>query len=115
MTKRQLAAFFLRFAATVASSLLVRLAAIFPIAGWLIGAIALMLLVRVGILAFKWVMYRIQLNSPHYHYNAMSNAAYGGGDQITVGELTEETIGLAIWTTAILFGGLAAWYALAMT
>ncbi|NJR41227.1 MAG: hypothetical protein HC781_23290 [Leptolyngbyaceae cyanobacterium CSU_1_4] len=111
MTKRQLAAFLLRFAASVAVSLLVRLTAIFPITGWLLGAIALLLLVRVGILAFKWVMYRVQLNSPHYHYNSMSNAAYGGVS-ITVEELAEETIGLSIWATAILFGGFAAWYSL---
>jgi hypothetical protein len=112
MTKRQLAAFLLRFAASVAVSLLVRLTAIFSITGWLLGAIALLLVVRVGILVFKWVMYRVQLNSPHYHLNHYSNAAYGDGNQITVGELTEETIGLAIWVTAILFGGLASWYAL---
>jgi hypothetical protein len=112
MTKRQLAAFFLRFAATVASSLLVRLAAIFPITGWLIGAIALLLAVRLGILMFKWAMYRVQMNSPNYYHNTMSSAAYGSGDQITVGELTEETIGLAVWITAILFGGLGAWYSL---
>jgi hypothetical protein len=112
MTKRQLGAFLLRFGASIAASLLVRLAAIFPITGWMIGAIVLLLVVRVGILAFKWILYRVQLNSPHFHYNAMSNAAHGGGNQITVEELTEETIGLAIWTTAILFGGLAAWYAL---
>jgi hypothetical protein len=111
MTKRQLAAFLLRFAASVAVSLLVRLTAIFSITGWLLGAIALLLVVRVGILAFKWVTYRIQLNSPHYHYNSMSNAAYGG-TQITVDELTEETIGLAIWVTGILLGGGSAWYAL---
>jgi hypothetical protein len=112
MTKRQYSAFLLRFSASIAASLLVRLAAVFPITGWMIGAIALLLFVRVGILAFKWVMYRVQMNSPHYHYNSMSNAAYGGSSMISVEDLTEETIGLAIWTTAILFGGLAAWYAL---
>lgn len=111
MTKRQLAAFLLRFSASVAASFLVRLAAMFPITGWLLGAIALLLIVKTVILAFKWMLYRSQLNSPHYHYNSMSNAAYGG-EQITVGELTEETIGLAIWATAILFGGFAAWYSL---
>jgi hypothetical protein len=112
MSKRQYSAFLLRFSASIAASLLVRLAAIFPIVGWMIGAIALLLVVRVGILSFKWVMYRVQLNSPHYHLNHYSNAAYGDGHQITVGELTEETIGLAIWVTAILFGGFAAWYGL---
>jgi hypothetical protein len=115
MSKRQSAAFLLRFSASIAASLLVRLAAIFPITGWAIGAIALLLAVRIGILAFKWFMYRVQINSPHYHLNHYSNAAYGDGDQITAADLTDETIGLAIWVTAILLGGGAAWYALAMT
>jgi hypothetical protein len=112
MTKRQLSAFLLRFSSSIAASLLVRLAAVFPITGWMIGAIALLLSVRLGTLAFKWVMYRVQMNSPHYHYNSYTNSAYGGSSMITLEELTEETIGLAIWTTAILLGGGSAWYAL---
>lgn len=112
MTKRQLAAFLLRFSASIASSFLVRLEAVFPITGWLIGAIALLLIIKAAILTFKWILYRVKLNSPHYHYNAMSQEAYGG-DQITVGELTEETIALAIWAMAFLIGGGATWYALA--
>lgn len=111
MTKRQLAAFLLRFSASVAASFLVRLAAMFPITGWLLGAIVLLLIIKAVILVGKWMLYRSQLSSPHYHYNAMSDAAYGG-ERVTVGDLTEETIGLAIWATALLFGGFAAWYSL---
>jgi hypothetical protein len=83
----------------------------FPITGWMIGAIALLLIIKAVILAFKWMLYRSQLNSPHYHFNSMSDAVYGG-ERVTMGDLTQETIGLAIWATAILFGGCAAWYSL---
>jgi hypothetical protein len=112
MTQRQLAAFLHRFAAAVAVSFLVRLTAIFSITGWLLGAIALVLLVRFGTLAFKWTMYRVQQNSPHYHYNLMSDGVYGNDDRLTVEGLTGETIGFVVWTTAILLGGFGTWYAL---
>jgi hypothetical protein len=107
MTKRQLAAFLLRFAASVAVSLLVRLTAIFSITGWLLGAIVLVLGVRWGLLGWKWFAYRVQMNSPHYHYNMMSHAT-DGGERLTVEDLTEDTIGLSVWTTAVLLGGGAA-------
>jgi len=115
MSKRQLSAFLLRFSASIAASLLVRLAAVYPIMGWAIGAVSLLLAVKLGALVFKLIMYRVQQNSPHFHLNHYSDAAYGGGDQITLRELTEESIAFGVWATAILLGGLAAWYALAMT
>jgi hypothetical protein len=113
MTRRQLSAFLARFSASIAASFLVRLAAIFPMAGWVIGALALLFFIKGCILATKWILYRQQLNSPHYHYSAMV-VATDGGESLTVGELTYETISFSVWATSALFGGLATWFALAI-
>jgi hypothetical protein len=113
MTRRQSSTFLLRISASIVASFLVRLATIFPLSWWVIGAIALLFLVKGGIIATKWILYRQQLNSPHYHYNSMVQAT-DGGESLTVGELTYETINFAVWTTAAAFGGITTWFALVM-
>jgi hypothetical protein len=111
--KRQLAAFLLRLNAGVAASLIIRLAADYPIAGYLAIAAVLIGGIRVLLLMGKWSLYRKQQASPHYHYRQMSIAAYGrSGDEITIHELNQESLTVGVWVIAALIGAGATWYQL---